>query len=136
MPVNKHGCDKEVRSVCIAHKCSKCKHKNVSGKLLNTYFHQKYFSVDQSYQICSVLDMRMNCTYTTSQPEVYIDGGKPLIEQEKVIEKDDSDDEPIDLTRNSKTSFFDKKLRDTIVTKSYRKTFRDLNSTSRNNRGG
>ena len=76
----------------------------------------------------------MNCTYTTSQPEACIDGRKPLIEQVKVIEKDDSDDEPIDITRNSKTSFFDKKLRDTIVTKSYQKTFRDLNSTSRNDR--
>ena len=117
MTLNKHACAKEVRSVCISHKCSRSKNKNISGKLLSSYFHQNCFSVNESYQICSILDMCMNCLYSTDRSEAAIDARLPL--------EVESDTEAIDLTchRRDKSAFFNEKLSDTIKSKTYHKQF-------------
>ena len=118
MPVNPHACDKDVCALCVKHKCCRSRHKNVSGELLNTYFHRNIFSVSKTYQICKILDIRMNCHRSDNYPEAPIDA------RLKVESEVDSDNEAIDLTcrRRDKNTFFTEQLNNTIKTKSYYKS--------------
>ena len=77
--VNQYAYAKEVSSISVQHKYSKSKHKNGSDRLLNIYFYHDCFSVHELYQICSILDMYMNCLYLTDRSKVPIDTGLPIL---------------------------------------------------------
>ena len=79
MPVNKHGCSKDISSQ-YKHKCSKDRHHYVTGERCNAHFGVTCFVPHQEYKVCKSQHLRMY------QSKKIISTTPRIIDQKNTIE--------------------------------------------------